>query len=70
MKRLYSLERNGIAERGFDLGARWDRLDMLKSSGRRRVWEAAEVQRRKVCLWREGRPVSQRRVPYVYEIVN
>jgi hypothetical protein len=70
MKRLYSREMNGLAERGFSREARWDRLEMLKSSGGGRVWEAGEVQRRKACLWREGGPVSQRRVAYVYEIVN
>jgi hypothetical protein len=70
MRRLYLVERNGLAERVFAPGAHWDRLDMLKSSGGGRVWEAGEVQRRKACLWREGGPVSQRRIAYVYEIVN
>ena len=70
MKRLYSGERNGLAERGFALAARWDRLEMLKSSGGRRVWEAGEVPRRKACLWRDDSQASQRRVAYVYETVN
>ena len=70
MKRLYSIERNGLAERGFSREARWDRLDMLKSSGGRRVWEAGDVQRQKACLWRDGSQASRRRVAYVYEIVN
>ena len=70
MRRLYLVERNGIAERGFSLGARWDRLEMLKISGGRRVWEAGEVQRRKACLWRDGGQASQRSIAHVYEIVN
>jgi hypothetical protein len=70
MRRLYLVERNGIAKRDFVLGAHWDRLDMLRSSGRRRVWEAGEVQRRKACLCRDGSQASQRRIAYVYDIVN
>jgi hypothetical protein len=70
MRRLYLIERNGIAERDFALEARWNRLEMLKSSGGGGVWGAGDVQRRKACLLREGRPVSQRRIAYVYEIVN
>ena len=66
MRRLYLVERNGLAERVFALGARWDRLDMLRSSGGRRVWEAGEVQCRKACLCRDGSQASQRRIAYVY----
>ena len=69
MRRLYLVERNGIAERGFSLGARWDRLEMLKSSGGRRG-EAGDAQGRKMCLWREGVQASQRSIAHVYEIVN
>jgi hypothetical protein len=70
MKRLYSREMNGLAERGFSRKARWDRLEMLKSSGGGRVWEAGDVQRQKACLSRDGSQASQRRVAYMYEIVN
>jgi hypothetical protein len=70
MRRLYLVERNGLAERGFSLSTRGDRWDMRKSSGGRRVWGAGEVQRRKACLRRERVQMSQRRVAYVYDIVN
>jgi hypothetical protein len=30
MSRLYSIERNGLAERDFSMEAPWDRLEMLK----------------------------------------
>lgn len=70
MRRLYFVEKNGLAERDFSLEARWDRLDTLKSSGGRRVCEAGEVQRQKVCLCRDGSQASQRSIAYVYDIVN
>ena len=49
MRRLYFVEKNGIAERDFSMEARWDRLDTLKSSGGGRVREAGDAEDRKAC---------------------